>query len=229
MSSVTPKQISFDDLEKDPERGSVWVFNGTQQENNNQRRQLMLIVPSLQGNTSDTIIIPRTFIPINLTEQVSKKQLVQSGDFRRAVARGLLILTDEESAKAILSRKDAQTEKERLKREAMKARDLLGQTNMAVVAEGDGTSATDNSENTQLIRDVSPAVMQVMADTKGREQIEIKNSLQNIGNLTQRDFEYVLSNSTDQGLSKLAQWAERKIERLTSVAAERDEEEELDD
>ncbi len=228
MSSVVPKKLSFSDLEADPDKGPVWVFNGTQNENNDQRRQLMLVVPSLQGNTSNTVIIPRTFIPINLTEQVSKKQLVQSSDFRRAVASGLLILTEEESANSILQRKGAIVESERLRKEARKARDLLSQANMAVVAEGESTSATDNSENTQLIRDVSPAAMQVMADTKGRQQVEIKNSLQNIGNLTQRDFEYVLSNATEQGLSKLAKWAERKIEKMTTVAAE-DDEEDLED
>lgn len=229
MTSVNVKQMSFEELEKDPEKGPVWVFNGTQQGSDNQRRQLMLIVPSLQGNTADTIIIPRTFIPINLTEQVSKKQLVQSSDFRKAVARGLLILTDEETAKTILGRRDSIIEKERLKMEAMKSRELLNANNMAVVAEGEGTSATDNKENVQLIRDVSPAVMQVMADTKGRQQIEIKNSLQNIGTLTQKDFEYVLSNSSEQGLSKLAKWAERKIEKMNNAASEEDGTLELED
>ncbi len=82
-------EISFSDLEKNPDSGPVWVVNSTKDKN---RGSVLLTVSRLQGMGVDTVNVPSTIHPVDLSTHVSRKQLLSDNQFRRAVAIKVLKL-----------------------------------------------------------------------------------------------------------------------------------------
>lgn len=80
------KFVDIDDIEK-TEIGAVYVINTTPP---NKRSMVSFVVAKTSGNGSDRIVVPAITLPIDLTAQVTKRQLVASSEFRRAVALGFI-------------------------------------------------------------------------------------------------------------------------------------------
>lgn len=90
--------ISITDLEKS-NVGPVWVLNVTRGET---RSVVQFSVPKVEGQGYDAVVVPVTIAPINLAEQVSKRQIMQSSQFRKAALRGLLSIISEQEASEML-------------------------------------------------------------------------------------------------------------------------------
>ena len=65
------------------------------------------------GVGSDPLRIPKTFIPIDLTLQVPRTQIMESADFRRTVGGGLVKIVTPEYAELILNTEEGRAEQER--------------------------------------------------------------------------------------------------------------------
>lgn len=98
---------------------SLYVVNTS---DNNQRindkpikAEISFPVKSANGQTTN-IRIPSTWIPIDLSLQTTKEDLVKSPDLRRLITRGNLELIREEEALAILNKKEAKLEVSRLRK-----------------------------------------------------------------------------------------------------------------
>lgn len=113
-ATTNKRPLRISDLEE-KRVGSVWVCNRTKGQN---RSIINLSVPRAHGRGSDNVNIPITFLPIDLTGQVPKGDLLQSSQFRRAVSSGALLLVSDEDAQKMLEQPGAQEELERLAREA---------------------------------------------------------------------------------------------------------------
>lgn len=116
MTPVETKQqrmrTTLEELEKS-EVGPVWVINNTG-DVLDMAANLMFSVPKINGTGTDPVRVPRTFIPLDLTQQVPKKQLMQSSEFRNTVRKGHLRLVSPEYAAAVMKLPDAQAELQRL-------------------------------------------------------------------------------------------------------------------
>lgn len=98
---------------------SLYVVNTS---DNNQRindkpikAEVSFPVKSANGQTTN-VRIPSTWIPVDLSLQVTKEDLVKSPDLRRLITRGNLELMREEEALEILNKKEAKMEMERLRK-----------------------------------------------------------------------------------------------------------------
>jgi len=144
VSSTIDKYTTLEALEKE-EKGPVYVIN-----NLKGAFKGMVIIPIARrsGNGQDVVRIPPTFIPVDLTMQVSKSQLMDSTEFRRTVGKKLVILVNPEYARRLLATADAQEEARQVSENMARAKLLVesqimnGNTN----EESAMVNAVDDSE-----------------------------------------------------------------------------------
>lgn len=99
-------------LEEKPEAGPVWVLNSSKGE---RRGDVVLTVARKSGIGSDAIVVPATFIPLDLTMIVSRKQLLDDNQFRQALHNQLLKLVNPEDCAKMFEEDDgARRERARL-------------------------------------------------------------------------------------------------------------------
>jgi hypothetical protein len=106
--STNHKLVTLKAIEADKESSSLWVVNKT-----NPRGVLNVSMPDGLGGTV-VMVIPITWIPIDLTTQATKENLLKSPVFRRLVTNGSIGLIDEEQAEDIMSDSEAQKEAKRV-------------------------------------------------------------------------------------------------------------------
>ena len=107
---MSSKFKTIDDIEQE-KTGPIFVLNNTSGTN---RSQIVFTVPKSNGVGLDNVEVSATFIPLNLLEQVSRRQLLSSSEFRRAVSRKYIVLLDTEYAKVLLAEEGVAEEQQRL-------------------------------------------------------------------------------------------------------------------
>ena len=114
-----------------PERAhdSLWVVNNLRGDS---RKTVGMNMPDGAGGII-MVKIPCTFLPIDLVEQVSRKSVLESKDFRLAYQKRWISILDDSEAEAILGKPGAHQELERLRKEELERESAL--------AEGYGTYA----------------------------------------------------------------------------------------
>lgn len=216
MRAINPKTLHFSDIE-DEKVKRIWVLNSTRDKNAD--GPVIFTVSNETGQGVSTVEIPLTWIPLDLTNQVSKSQLMSSSYFKRAVNRGLLRLIDEDSASQILNQPGADEEIEKIN-------DLRRQvgaslTSMNVTNEmGDIASKTQMSpQNTYAgteTSDVNPTVFQLMMDATENpdiKDIQLINSLRTIRTkLTDKDFRFIMTEAQKLNRQDLIEWVEQETE-----------------
>ena len=100
--------ITLKQLEQEKDSTALWVVNRT-----NPRGDLNITMPDgLGGNT--IIVIPVTWIPMDLTTQATRDSLVKSPIVRRLVTKGAIGIIDEDQAELIMEAEDAKEEADRV-------------------------------------------------------------------------------------------------------------------
>ena len=108
MSNKNERNIH--DLENQS-KGSVWVLNKTRKE---ERSELFFTVAKQNGTGLDQVVIPDTWIPIDLTQSVPIKQLIANSDFRRGLRDRFFVVITDEYARELLDQEGASDEQQRL-------------------------------------------------------------------------------------------------------------------
>lgn len=164
--------VRISDLEK-TKGGPVWAINKTRGAS---RSLLVLSVPKPQGG-SDSVKIPVTYLPVDLTGQVPKGQLMASSDFRRAVTSGYLELIDEASANKILEGPGAAEELRRLREE----------DNSLTADSARLTAGTEAEEAVSAT--MSPRVQQFLANLEeATNATSVLNTLRAMGELEEAEY-----------------------------------------
>lgn len=104
---------SLEQLETQPDLGPVWVRNTS---NGERRGNVVITVARHNGIGSDTLEVPPTWIPVDLTSRVARRHLLNDNQFRQSLDVGLLTLVHpEDAAKLFETDPEARTEKQRLR------------------------------------------------------------------------------------------------------------------
>ena len=157
-----------------------------------------------QNQRLETIHVPRTWVPIQLTNFIAPKFLLDSNDFRRVVAKGKLALVTKEEAYKIQSTPEAKKEIERLRNEYFKN-----------VAYGDNddnptafetVSTQDDSKVSFKVKDI------LLQDISDEEKVNALDNEFRMDEVTKDDIEFILA--TVDSRSDVHKWANKK---LTSV------------
>lgn len=116
-------EISITALEEGNEKDPIWVLNGSATSAARRAAEVHVGIPKLSGTKVDDLFLPQTWLPIRITDQIPRRQLLEASEFRDAVNAGLLTLISKEKALAIMAEDGAQEERERLSDRAKEIRD----------------------------------------------------------------------------------------------------------
>ena len=117
------KSISLSEVAQQEAYAPIWVLNNAHRSHVNSKGNLILGIPRLNGASVDVMRVESTWLPIDVTAQVPRSQLLQSTEFRRALMEELIILVSDETAQKLLRSEGADEEQRRLEvqREYIKA------------------------------------------------------------------------------------------------------------
>lgn len=212
MSEIKKLYVTVAELEEQT-AGPVYVLNNTKAP---EQGLVVLTVPKLSGMGMDNVVVPSTFIPIDLLEQVSRKQLNESSEFKSAIRRKLLVPITKEYAEKLLDDDDAKYEIERLYNlgEATKnmaqALDNM-QTGDMLHPEFASRAAQLQSPNNDIEDTVTPRVAAIVAKVleDGDERGAI-SSLRMMTDLTNDDYTYIIKECGKKH-SNLFNWASKRV------------------
>lgn len=161
------------------------------------------------------VVVPATFIPIDLTEQVTRESLLRSTQFRRLLSRDFLAIVREDSAEEYLQSSLAKTEIKRLRK-----------LNIASI----GESSADEQEEEEIELDGRQSAKQIFeSDANSKEDAFVIMFLADCDNpeVSDEDLEsQFLSTGLDlpqEHLQRLAESVTRSnVRDLILQAMERD-------
>jgi len=111
----TKDEVTIDDLEQDSnDRAPIWVLNSSAQSRAKQAGEVHIGIPKRNGTKVDDLFLPMTWLPIRITDQIPRSQLLESSEFRNAVNSRVMELISAERAAKILAEDGADEERERL-------------------------------------------------------------------------------------------------------------------
>lgn len=105
----------------DTERGPVFVINTSSKAGIGRGGDVFITMEI--GKSSRTLKVPRTWIPIELTNLVPRKSLTESPHFLEAIAKNLIAPISEEDARKLMKRGGYDEEKSRLDEADAKVRE----------------------------------------------------------------------------------------------------------
>jgi hypothetical protein len=149
VSSKIKRSMTIADLEVS-EKGPVWVLNTM---TGDMQGQLLINVPKKHGNGQDLVRVPKTFIPLDLTDQVSRGQLMESSEFRKTITGGLLKLITPEYADLVLGSDEGREERRRVTNEMNKAKTIIANAGVASDEDDDEVDTEDASREARKLRD----------------------------------------------------------------------------
>lgn len=192
---------------EESDKGRVWALNTSEQVG--QRGLVIFTVPKPNGTGGDLVRVLKSFVPMDLTQQVPKNQLMNSAEFRSTIGKGLLRLCTEEYANALLTSEDGREEARRIEHQLRASR---------MAEETGGVSNTDEDETfdpknpsgatkealqeerearTQrdLSHEVNMRVQTLTADAENENwsAVQIVNALRNHGTFTIVDLRFLKS------------------------------------
>lgn len=170
-------EVTLNTLERNNDP-AIWVLNATKGDT---RSVVVLTIPKLTGGGEDKVEIPVTSIPINLTNQVPKKQLMAATNFRRSVSHGLLKLLDTEEAEKLLTTPGAQKELERLTKETDAFINNMGRQQVSV-------TNTDN---------IRPRLQNLAMAMETSDEDETIHTLNAVGELNDDEKDFLIAKATE--------------------------------
>ena len=192
--------LSVSDLSRLDEHDDVWALNNTKGE---YRGNVFFTVPSLNnGLREDQVLVSCTFAPVNLTEQVTRKQLLDSSSFRRAVASQTLHIISAADAQELLKDTAIRAEYDRVVQERVGSHTLESTT-----ALGREEPQKDVSE----LNGVGAHVIQFVALLETATDTEAVVSCRNLGELSKEEWQHIHTGATNNGFVSLAELAAQNI------------------
>lgn len=181
------QRVSIDDLRNQKDTDPIWALNNTSNSKVGQAGDLLLLIPKLNGNRNpDPLRIPRTWLPVNITNQIPRRQLLESSEFLNAVNNEVLVLITQEYADYLMKREGAEEERQRLQQLDARIQNL---TSRAVTTD---STYHFGGETEKDDRGFDPKFMVKVTQWKSMADISVLNDLRSL-RLTRRQYEYVLS------------------------------------
>lgn len=195
-------------LDPDTKGTSLWVLNKSKGDS---RGSVIFNVNDAASGRIIDVKIPDTFLPFNVLKRVTRTQLADSQDFRRAEATGLIELIDDESARRLLSRPGAKRELARLKRHDEQISAYQSAFYAGAKAPVQTRIDDDGSEEEPQLHQ---RVMGIEAYIRDNTQVGAINRLRAISEeLSRADLRHVHAVAVDGGHRKLEIWTRNLIRR----------------
>jgi len=211
LSSKTPRYISLQDLE-DTKETSVYVINTSPK---NMRGDVLFVADKPNGRSSDTVRVMLTWIPQDLTELTPRRQLLNSSEFRRTIAKGLIRLVNPAYARKVLETEDAQVEVARLENLRSAARaSLQGITVTDIDSERTTARVSRGARAVQEEESSQQGMTQFdhfLRGLEGKGQVEVLNALRNLASFTKKQLKKVIAEF--EQFPRVVNYAKKQLEQ----------------
>lgn len=212
------KTVSLNELREYPASASVWVLNTTtssptMQRNidpetgkwKQERADVVIQINSAVGDERETVVIPQSFLPVDVTEYASLRDLLESGSFRKALREGLITVIDEDSAEELFNAPGADVERKRLREQEIKIRNLSA---ARAITKTEVINVSNPSENDSVpyseVRpvheiphteedDFDPSFVANVMRWSQMDSISVLNEMRVSGKFSRRELNYVMS------------------------------------
>ena len=213
------KSVSLNELREYPASRSVWVLNTTtssptMQRNidpetgkwKQERADVVIQVNSAVGDERETVVIPQSFLPVDVTEYASLRDLLESGSFRKALREGLITVIDEDSADELFNAPGADVERKRLREQEIKIRNLSA---ARAITKTEVINVSNPSENDNHVPysevhpvheiphteedDFDPSFVANVMRWSQMDSISVLNEMRVSGKFSRRELSYVMS------------------------------------
>jgi hypothetical protein len=179
------KFLSITVFDKNPKSTKpIWGLNTAAESEIQMVGEILVSVPGRNGGEPDRLLMPKTWLPQNMTRIISRQRLLQAVEFRQAVDKGLISLISAEDAERLLRQDGADEEQERLRqrardiRQAGAARTLADSKTEIVRADGVVEEDDDVGSTKATIIDSDDAASMAKSAARGTEEAEPGISIQ---------------------------------------------------
>ena len=212
------KAVSLNELREHPASRSVWALNTTSSSPTMQRNidpetgkwkqeraVVVLQVNSASSNEREVVVIPQSFLPVDVTEYAPLHDLLECSAFRKSIREGLITIIDEDSADELFNTPGADVERKRLREQEMKIRKLSASR---AVAKSEVINVSNPSENEhqpysevrpvhEIPRteedDYDPAFVANVLRWSQMDSISVLNEMRASGPFSRRELNYAIS------------------------------------
>lgn len=187
MNQAIQKPFNFltvSEAEKQKESSSLWVLNNSGAQGR-QKGKINITIPEGNGQVH-TIIIPVTFIPVDITTQATKNAVLQNPQFRRLVQGKMLNVLSDEHAASLLQSPDAQKEQQRLF--------SLGYDELSDLQDTAPTEVKDLINVSE--GNISGYALNLANNTDGNEDELVASLKSNADTLSTEELQYIVNTST---------------------------------
>lgn len=202
------KVIEISDLEGRNSNEPIWVLNTSVSSDAGQAGEIHIGIPKQNGTKIDPLFVPQTWLPIEVTKQIPREQLLASSEFRQSINKNLLALIAPESALKILEQEGAKEELTRLDelrrhiRQAGAAKTLTtSKAEVTMVAGGDIEAVADHQKAEVTSDDdsgLAPGFAMFAEKIKGMDDINALNALRSRRRFNRKELAFLKSNLPDK-------------------------------
>lgn len=109
------RTYTIEEIENQPDNAPLWVVNRSgEHEFVKQLGEIVLQIP-IPDQNPEQIILPASWLPVNLTERVQRKHLVAATNLRRYYMEGLIMFVTPQYAQLLNDHEGAKEEREELR------------------------------------------------------------------------------------------------------------------
>lgn len=143
------RALSMSELEEQASSVPIFAINSSAESAVGRAGEILLGIPKINGTKVDPLRIAQTWLPVELTRQISRSQLLAASEFRQAIDSKLIILISAADAQKLEKQSGARHERERIAaaqthvRTASAARTISDST--AEISRADGGQDEDDS------------------------------------------------------------------------------------
>lgn len=188
------KYLTVTEIESQDDKMPIWALNGSAHSEIGQAGDVHVGIPKVNGGTKiDALYLPQSWLPVCLTDQIPRGQLMASSEFRNAVNTKLLMPITVEYAAQINSQEGADEERMRLTqrrrevREATAARSIT-QSGAEIV---NTTEISERGDETEKSSELDAGFVMFANTLRDKSDIEIINALRGRGKINRREIKHL--------------------------------------
>jgi hypothetical protein len=206
--------MTLNQLERADVNDPIFVVNKAPPVGGMRSRLIIPVPKSGMTNTQDTLNIPPTWIPIELTGQTTRDSILSSSEFRKLVTKEYVLVLTPEYARKMLRSDEAQEELRRLKQEDLMV-DAVAMEHSIGMANPSGSESNEGQQ-------IKPAIILLMDDPDSNSELTVLNSLKSVVNKTEADLEYIVAKATAHKMQRVKTKYQETLNKRRAKARERE-------
>lgn len=196
---MSSKYQTISELEQGDPKDPIWALNGSGESELAQPGDVHVGIPKINGSKIDNLHLAQTWLPICLTDQIPRAQLLAASEFRNAVNNKLLILVTPEFAKEVLNQDGADEEVERLQEMKRHVREATAHRSIADSgAEVISTQEISDPKETVASTELDPGFIMFTNNLETKSDIEALNLIRGRGKFSGRELKHLLKELHDK-------------------------------